>query len=295
MQRSTQSKSTIWCKSILLGGDFRQILPVIPGGTREEIIHAYLSSSPLWNKFKLFTLNENMRLSSNGLSDNEKKQLQLVAKWILMISNEEISYIPFKDDYDASLIKIPTELLLDIGFNPIASMVSPVYPYINNHHLDPVYFQKRAIVTLKNATISVINDFILDMSPESKHVYLNNDDVCISSSNAENADLLCPVEFINQLEFNGAPSHKLSLKIGTPIMLLRNLNPSPGLCNGTRLLVTQLAETVIGAQIITGSKIGNNVFIPRIIFPVNDGKCAYIIKRRQFFVRPCYAMIINKS
>jgi hypothetical protein len=78
-------------------------------------------------------------------------------------------------------------------------------------------------------------------------------------------------------------------------MLLRNLNPSPGLCNGTRLLVTQLAETVIGAQIITGSKIGNNVFIPRIIFPVNDGKCAYIIKRRQFFVRPCYAMIINKS
>jgi ATP-dependent DNA helicase PIF1 len=83
------------------------------------------------------------------------------------------------------LIKIPTELLLDIGFNPIASMVSPVYPYISNHHLDPVYFQKRAIVTLKNATVSVTNDFILDMSPESKHVYLNNDDVCISSSNAE--------------------------------------------------------------------------------------------------------------
>jgi hypothetical protein len=59
MQRSTQSKSTIWCKSILLGGDFRQILPVIPRGTREEIIHAYFSSSPLWHKFKLFTLNEN--------------------------------------------------------------------------------------------------------------------------------------------------------------------------------------------------------------------------------------------
>jgi hypothetical protein len=46
-------------KSILLGGDFRQILPVIPRGTREEIIHAYFSSSPLWHKFKLFTLNEN--------------------------------------------------------------------------------------------------------------------------------------------------------------------------------------------------------------------------------------------
>jgi hypothetical protein len=66
----------------------------------------------------------------------------------------------------------------------------------------------------------VINDFILDMSPESKHVYLSNDSVYTSSSNAENADLLYPVEFINQLEFNVVPSHKLSLKIRTTIMLV---------------------------------------------------------------------------
>ncbi|KAG5240508.1 DNA helicase [Salix suchowensis] len=282
-------------KTVLLGGDFRQILPVVTGGTKEDIIHASLSSSPLWHEFKIFTLNENMRLSSNGLSDVEKIELQLFAEWILMIGNGEISDIPFEDDYDTSLIKIPPDLLLDADSNPIASMVSSVYPCINNHCLDSVYFQERAIVTPKNSTVSMINDFIFNMLPENKHVYLSCDSISTSSTDAENVDLLYPVEFLNQLEFNGVPSHKLSLQVGTPIMLLRNLNPSAGLCNGTRLLVTQLADKVIEARIITGSSVGSHVFIPRITFPVNDERCAYTIRRRQFPIRPCYAMTINKS
>ena len=76
---------------------------------------------------------------------------------------------------------------------------------------------------------------------------LPNNIVCKASSDGENADILYPVEFINQLEFNGVPSHTISLRIGTPIMLLCNLNLSAGLCNGTRLIVTQLAERVIEA------------------------------------------------
>ena len=120
----------------------------------------------------------------------------------------------------------------------------------------------------------MISDFILDMLPKNKHVYLSYDSVSTSSTDAKNADLLYRVEFVNQLEFNGVPSHKLSLQVGTPIMLLRNLNPSAGLCNGTRLLVMQLAEKVIEARMITGSNVGSHVFIPRITFPVNDERCA---------------------
>ena len=50
-----------------------------------------------------------MQLSLNALSDvQKKKKLQLFAKWILMINDGEISDILSEDDYDASLIKIPT-------------------------------------------------------------------------------------------------------------------------------------------------------------------------------------------
>jgi len=60
-----------------------------------------------------------------------------------MINDGEISDIPFEDDYDASLIKIPADLLLDTNSNLIASIVYTAYPYINNHHLDPVFFSRR--------------------------------------------------------------------------------------------------------------------------------------------------------
>jgi hypothetical protein len=54
----------------------------------------------------------------------------------------------------------------------------------------------------------------------------------------------------------------MSLKSGAPIMLLRNLSHSAGLCNGIRFIVTQLIERIIEARIITGSNIGDRVFIP---------------------------------
>lgn len=57
-----------------------------------------------------------------------------------------------------------------------------------------------------------------------------------------------PTEFLNKLDFNGLPTHNFILKIEMPIMLLRNLNQSFGLYNGTRLVVTQLFKRIIEAK-----------------------------------------------
>jgi ATP-dependent DNA helicase PIF1 len=78
-------------------------------------------------------------------------------------------------------------------------------------------------------------------------------------------------------------------------MLLRNLNPSVGLCNGTRLIITQLGSKIIEAKIITGSHIGTKVYIPRIIISVTEHKWPFTLKRKQFPVKVCYGMTINKS
>lgn len=48
--------------TIVLGGDFRQCLPVIPKGVREQIVGASLKKSPLWSKVHILTLIQNMRL-----------------------------------------------------------------------------------------------------------------------------------------------------------------------------------------------------------------------------------------
>uniref|UniRef100_A0A3Q7IWC8 EF-hand domain-containing protein n=1 Tax=Solanum lycopersicum TaxID=4081 RepID=A0A3Q7IWC8_SOLLC len=78
-------------------------------------------------------------------------------------------------------------------------------------------------------------------------------------------------------------------------MLLRNLNQSEGLCNGTRLIVTHLGNWSISANIICGKNIGSKVTIPRIIMSPNDSKWPFKLNRRQLPVAPCFAMTINKS
>lgn len=104
-----------------------------------------------------------------------------------------------------------------------------------------------------------------------------------------------PIEFLNSLTFSGIPKHELRLKVGCPIVLLRNICPSRGLCNGTRLIVTQLCKKVIEGVIITGSHIGEKTFIPRICMRPTDSTLPFVLKRIQFPVALCYAMTINKS
>ena len=64
--------------------------------------------------------------------------------------------------------------------------------------------------------------------------------------------LAVPPEYLHTLLPPGLPPHTLVLKRGIPIMLLRNLNPYRGLCNGTRLIVMHVLEggRVLQAKII---------------------------------------------
>jgi hypothetical protein len=79
--------------------------------------------------------------------------------------------------------------------------------------------------------------------------------------------------------------------------LLRNVSPALGLANGTRLVIMHLSRSVIQAKIPTGSHVGNVVCIPRIIMntDADDKTIPTQIRRRQFPVRPVFAMTINKS
>ncbi|CAL9002846.1 unnamed protein product, partial [Prunus brigantina] len=198
-------------------------------------------------------------------------------------------------DEEAPWIEIPQDLLIQSDIDPIQSIFLATYPDFDKKFADFAYLRERAIVTARNSTVTEINNYAIDLLPGEKHVYLSSDSLCSSSTNLENLCMMYPTEFLNQLEFNGLPEHSLTLKIGMPIMLLRNLNQSSGLCNGTRLVVTQMVDRVIEAKILTGSHIGHKVFIPRIILSATENKWPFIFKRRQFPIRPCYAMTINKS
>jgi ATP-dependent DNA helicase PIF1 len=108
-------------------------------------------------------------------------------------------------------------------------------------------------------------------------------------------EALYPREFLNPLSITGLPDHVLHLKVGVPVMLLRNLDASRGLCNGTRLIVTKLTTRVIEGEIITGKAKGTKAYIPRIITTSAQTRWPFKLRRRQFSIKLSYAMIINKS
>ena len=103
-------------------------------------------------------------------------------------------------------------------------------------------------------------------------------------------------DFLNTLLPNGTPPHELILKPNCPVILLRNLNASEGLCNGTRLICRRFQPNIIDAEIINGYHSGKRVFLPRIPFiPIENKKYPFPFKRTQFPIRLSFAMTINKA
>ena len=91
------------------------------------------------------------------------------------------------------------------------------------------------------------------------------------------------------------PPHRLLLKLGFPIILLRNLDSDHGLCNRTRLKVLAMSRNLLKVRILNGSHSGSEAFIPRIdLIPTNE-ILPFKLRRRQFPVRLAFAMTINKS
>ncbi|XP_019184634.1 PREDICTED: uncharacterized protein LOC109179586 [Ipomoea nil] len=277
-------------KTVVLGGDFRQILPVIPKGTRQDIVLASINSSYLWRSCKVFRLTKNLRLRALK-SDSEVQEIADFAKWIANIGDGTIG-----DSMDGeSEINIPEQFLLNCGEDPIATIVDSTFPMFRSGHRDHEYLKDRAILAPTLDVVDTVNEYMNDYNNAEGRTYLSCDSVCKSDSNVDMlADLHTP-EFLNGLRCSGVPNHSLTLKVGSPVMLLRNIDHSLGLCNGTRMIISKLADHVLEAQILSGSSAGTKVLIPRMSLTPSDPRLPFKFQRKQFPLMLSYAMTINKS
>jgi ATP-dependent DNA helicase PIF1 len=159
---------------------------------------------------------------------------------------------------------------------------------------------QRNIMAPKNIDVDEVNNVIIESLSKKLHTYLSVDSLAPTKEGASVAakvsmDSLYLVEFLNTLQFSGIANHKLELKVGMLILLLRNLNQSIVLCNGMRLIVKRLGQCVIEAEIITGNNVDKCAFIPHIIMSSFETDWPFVLRHRQFVVRVAFAMTINKS
>jgi hypothetical protein len=206
-----------------------------------------------------------MRLERLDGEDQDK--VQNFSKWLLDIGNGLFDEVPISNDY---LVK-----------GDISHLMEKIYPDLQD-------IDQCAILAATNLSVDSINDEVLQRIPGNSRTYFSCDEVA-------NETASYPVDFINQLNISGLPPHALCLKIGSVVMLLRNLNPSKGLMNGTRMKVLQLMDRVIMVEILTGANVGSVHFIPRIKLIPSDSTLPFEMSRMQFPLKLAYAMTINKA
>jgi len=153
----------------------------------------------------------------------------------------------------------------------------------------------RTILSAKNTDVDEINSSILKSFPGEKVVFTSADSV------TERDYDYIPAEFLHTLTPSGFPLHRLELKLGVPLMLLRNLNPSQGLYNGTWMILVSSTTHVLRCRILKQGNDGaehqddNTILIPRMTLEASAEENPIPLKRRQFPICLAFAMTINKA
>jgi hypothetical protein len=270
-------------KIVVFGGDFRQVLPVIPQGKREQVLDVVLHRSPLWPYVKVYNLTINERVLRQGNTDAARS----FCKYLLKIGEDKI---PHHDDINPESIKIEQKYVYE---QDLTSFILWCYPEIQNPNL-PNDLDK-AILTPTNKYVDMLNEKILNMFEGDIITLYSSDSVVATESDIEIQTF--PTEMLNTLNPPNFPQHELKLKLNSKLILLRNLNTHEGLCNGTRLQYLGISNNlkVMRVSILTGPNKGDEVDLPRFDINTDDSNFVFVMKRRQFPVKLAYALTINKA
>ena len=156
----------------------------------------------------------------------------------------------------------PGRMLLPVGMRAdgLAALEEGVLAGLESNYLNGLWLSERAILAPLNDTAHSLNERMLNKLPGRCRSFTAIDTVVVP---AEAID--CPVAFINSLSPAGLPPHRINIKVGVPVILLKNVD-LPRLCNGTRLMVTGIHADLLEAEIMGGEYSGDSVILPKIKF-----------------------------
>ena len=280
-------------KVMVVGGDFRQLLPVLPRASEAEVVaNTILQHYTLrGGTFRKFSLTENMRVRASG--DAEATH----SEWLLRLGAGQI---PLESDLHAYAVQLPTHLCME----PAATcedFLDWVFPDVllhtqaclqpGNVSVQDGWFRDRAILTSRNDVANELNLAVLSLLDATTEVTSLSVD-SVADPDGDDA-VNFPTEFLHTLNPSGIPPHELKLRTGAVVIILRNLDKSKGICNGVRCIVLAVTVRALDVRIIAGPAQGKRYLLPRIPFRSSTGDLPFILRRRQFPVRLAWAMSIH--
>jgi ATP-dependent DNA helicase PIF1 len=160
MSSYSNSDTVFGGKVVVFGGDFRQILPVVPRGSRSDIVHSSINASKIWDECEVLTLTKNMRLQSSS-NEDDNTEISEFSDWLLKVGEGKLSEP--NDGY--ADIDIPNELLITDYDDPIKAIVNSTYPDLLQNYKRPDYLQSRAILASTIEIVDQINNYVLNLIP----------------------------------------------------------------------------------------------------------------------------------
>jgi len=246
-------------KCVLMGGDWRQCLPVVKNGHRSSIIESTIKKSNLWSKIQKFSLSTNMRADGDPT----------FSQWLLDIGEGKAG-LEFE---------VPNSM-----FVSEEEMIHQLFgEYL--HCADDPHLATRAILCPTNDETFILNSKVLGMLSTHSTSYYSIDTI------EDGPSSMYPTEFLNTLTPTGSPLHQLDLKLNAVVMLLRNISVKEGLTNGTKLKIKKLYPNLIIATRIDDPQ--TDILIHRIDFINED--LGPKMRRHQFPLRLAFAITVNKS
>ena len=241
-------------KTLVLAGDFRQVLPVIPHAGRRDVVEAALNQSSLWKHIAVFHLKTNERIKRmKKLHPNiNAAKLKKFADDLEKIGD---GTYPTHEELGENVIRIPDHWLSKS--ETIDEFIHEIFPAVKSGNAGEDC--KNAILTTTNEEADKINDKIM-----SKMSGVAVELPSIDENVPTNKRCKCEVKHLNAMTPSGAPPHLLRLKKNAIIILLRNLDPANGACNGTRLKVQDFTKYIIDAKTLCGPRKNQHLFIHRI-------------------------------
>ncbi len=223
---------------ILLRGNFRQILPVVPEGSREMIVHLCLKSSPLSEDLILLHLTKNMRLQY--LMEDPK------------VDPHALNYPPYLLRVGEGKLKHDKRAEIDLtqSINVVKScsdLVNDIFENICSNYSKRNWLTSRAILVPTNNLLHDINNQVSQMFPGVLRTYLSADSVvCDDLEVQKSAELNYPQELLNSIDAGSSlPDHEINLKEAFIVMLLRNIRPQSGHVNGTRYILEIMTPNLL--------------------------------------------------
>ncbi|GFO17469.1 hypothetical protein PoB_004397400 [Plakobranchus ocellatus] len=124
--------------------------------------------------------------------------------------------------------------------------INAVFPHFAINCSYPEWLAERAILAPLNDRVASINKQMIEMMPGNSTTFMS-----IDSTLVEEETVHYPIEFLNSVDVAGLPSHRLTIKIGMPVKIMRSLTP-PRIMNGTRCIVTKISQNTVIVRIASG-------------------------------------------